>query len=95
MSLPPPPTCDVELAPNAPDRMRREAPFWQTLRASDRVRAKFAYYTPEDVREIDCPDTLRKIYKLYACPASQPHSPEEWAYCSLMASALFARIIVL
>ena len=58
---------------NAPLRGRKRGggeneskPLWQKLRESGNLPKKLAFYTPDDVAEIDDVDTLKKLYLAYS-----------------------------
>ena len=41
-------------------------PLWQKIRESGKVPKKFAFYTPDDVEELDDPLILKKLYLAYS-----------------------------
>ena len=54
-------SCNGEdlICPDAPKTYSSgHVPLWQRFRKSGAVRSRFAFYTPEDIREIDCDKTL-------------------------------------
>ena len=84
--------------PSAPQkRVRRKRPkaLWEVLRGSNRMRAKYKWYTPEDVEELDDVEFLKFLYVKYTFPSSQPQTHEEWVYFSLMSNAIDGRLKVL
>ena len=84
------------MTPAAPKKVsalpRRRKPVWQRLRESGKIRAKYAYYTPEDVSEIDDVEMLRHLYSKYSLPSSQPQNDVEWEYFNLMSLCLWRRL---
>ena len=83
--------------PNAPLRdphaAKNPIPVWQVLRKS--IRVKYAYYTPDDVTELDSIETLEWLYATYTYPSSQPQNHDEWLYFAWMSVAISERLCVL
>ena len=73
--------------PKAPKKSESEykiPPVWQQLRKSGKVRSQWAFYTPEDIQEIDDRETLTSLFETYSNPPSWLYNDAEWTYCTLM-----------
>ena len=62
---------------NAPKRNRRATknqkdPLWKRFRDDGEVSEAVAYYTPDDVEEIDDIETLKRLYLLYTFVDREP-----------------------
>ena len=61
---------------NAPRRAtrkrRRKIPMWQEMRESGEVSEAVAFYTPDDIAEIDDIETLKKLYLMYSFVDREP-----------------------
>ena len=66
---------------------------WRALAQSGYVRAKYLQWTPEDVHEMDCMDTLWWLREKYQ-PFSQPQNCFEARYLELMINAVNDRLYV-
>ena len=75
---------------NLPENFR-EMPLWLILRKRGKVQVKFLRYNPEDIKEIDCIESLKTLNGLYS-PSSQPMCDEEDFYIRLMQNAIFERL---
>ena len=84
--------------PNAPRRysnfgkVERPKELWEFIRDRGHVRSKYLSYTPEDVEEIDCLDTLRWLYEKYN-PSDQPRNMDECVYWTIMAIEVKKKIL--
>ena len=68
-------------------------PFWQILIKHGQVRPQYYRFTPEDIREIDCKQSLADIAELYyVVHSSQPQNDEEWAYIEMMRRCCMKRV---
>ena len=56
------------------------------------VRPKFLRWTPDEVANIDTPETCAILYKEYTGPKSHPKNRDEIVYLTLMTDALLSRI---
>ena len=71
--------------PGAPKTHRNgHVPLWEKMRRSGLVRSCFAFYTPDDIREIDCEEKLRSLYIFYTFPDMKLRGEEEEMYCTWM-----------
>ena len=64
-------------------------PVWKILRGG--VRSELAFYTPEDICEIDCKKTIEKLKHLYCYSCACPRNDVEWAYVSIMSMCVWKR----
>lgn len=82
--------------PNAPERNSHPKilpmSFWEYLLKRGNIREKYAFYTPEDIEEIDCKKTLKWLYEKYN-PSSQPRNVDEELYFYIMSSAIAAKLL--
>ena len=67
-------------------------PIWQQLRKSGKVRSQWAFYTPEDVQEIDDKKNLVFLLKQYLNPPSWEENDAEWTYFCLMSWCLVRKL---
>ena len=65
---------------------------WDQIRASGWVRAKYANYSPANIREIKDPETLRWICNEYRFPGEQWWNTVEEHYCGLIYMCAWARL---
>ena len=67
--------------------------FWRKLRANKNVRRSVAYYTPEDIKEIDNRTTLCRINNACTCTLCvQSLSEEERDYVLILQLCLWQRL---
>ena len=84
--------------PNAPRRysntskVTKPITMWEFLKKRGNVRRKYLTYTPEDVEEIDCLETLEWLYEEYN-PSEQPRNMDESVYLNLMCAELKKKIV--
>ena len=74
--------------------MRIEEEEAKRLASFGRIRPKFLYYSPEDIFEIDCIDSLNDLFQCYT-PCGQPQNIYEFAYCELMTHSIVRRLAAL
>ena len=89
-------SCSSDLlskCPNAPNRgVNGKLPLWERVRRSGLVRSKFAFYTPDDVKEIDCSEKLKAIYAFYTFPDTKLRGEGEEFYCRWMSLCAWGKI---
>ena len=84
-------------APQAPHRLVKAAqpvPYWHVLRRH--CRPAIAYYTPEDILELEDRTVLKKLYNFYYCPSAYVGPlapPAETLYCNLLCLCIFNRLL--
>ena len=88
-TLMPPPA--EPLRRRKPIRRNKRTPYWSYLTHSREIRTRLLRYTPEDVGEIDCPNMLDTIFRIYFYKFSKPRSTAEWLYCTAMIHALASK----
>ena len=81
------------ICPDAPKSYTNgKVPLWERMRRSGRVRSCFAFYTPNDIREIDCEEKLRSIYTFYTFPDMKLRGEEEEMYCRWMSLCTWGKL---
>ena len=80
---------------NAPRRSNvnsdRPVPKWRIYRESGDVHEHLAFYTPEDVDEIDDVNTLQKLFLGYAFTGLHHNTKTEY-YCRVMSYRAFMKL---
>ena len=81
---------------NAPKRNRRgtktqKDPLWKRFRDDGEISEAVAYYTPDDVQEIDDIATLKKMYLLYTFVDREP-SDKDGFYMRTMHVAILKKL---
>ena len=72
---------------------QKEIPVMERLRRQ--CRGKWAWYTPADIQEIDCDQSLNDIFYLYYERPNPPfpdYSDVEFMYCWLMRLCIYKRL---
>ena len=49
-----------------PRKVQKEVPLWKEMRENEEVSEAVAFYTPDDIDEIDDVETLKKLYLMYS-----------------------------
>ena len=74
----------------ASEKVKKSA--WDSIRDSGWVRAKYANYSPANIREIKDVETLRWICNEYRFPGEQWWNTVEEHYCGLIYMCAWARL---
>ena len=66
--------------------------WWHYLNDTGRVRRTFVWYTPDDVQEIDCVDSLKNILDMYKNPEPSHRNDYELFYAWAMTQYINERL---
>ena len=66
-------------------------PTWKIYRDKGEVSEALAFYTPDDINEIDDRDTLKKLYLIYTFTDREP-SPKDAFYMRTMSLTIMEKL---